>query len=148
MPQVLCSSTGGSTSSTTSTQVGSCTIPAFFFDAGDRIEIEFNAEHTGTASVFTVELRFGASTVWTRSFAATETLSYTKAAGGLHAVGTAWGVTNFGATSSFIAAATNTSAVPTSQTAISFRANLGSASSDTVILRNYTVVRYPAQYNP
>jgi hypothetical protein len=148
MPQVICSSTGGSTTSTASTQLGSCTIPTSFLDAGDRIEVFMNFDHTGTASNFNVEFRFGSQTVLSRNYNTGESSVFAKASGGLHPTGTSWGVTvqtgnGFGDTT-----VANTTGVPTASFVISFRGNLGSASSDTVILRNYTVVRYPAQFNP
>ena len=46
-PQVICSSVGASTSATTLTQLGSCTIPAGLLGTGDRIEMQFQYAHTG-----------------------------------------------------------------------------------------------------
>jgi hypothetical protein len=148
LPQVLCSSTAGSTSSTNSTSLGTCFVPSFFFDAGDRIEVFADYQHTGTASGFVVELRFGGATVWSRSLDANTTLVSLRGSGGLHATGTLWGNTSFTNTGLTESVSSTTSGVPTSAFSISFRANLGSASSDTVTLRNFSVIRYPAQSNP
>lgn len=148
LPQVLCSSTGATTSATTSTSLSTCRVPSFFFDAGDRIEIVANYEHTGTASGFVNEIRFGANTLWTRTLTSSNSQVALRASGGLHGTGTAWGIQSFTNSGSLEAAASNTSAVPTSSFLIDFRANLSSTSSDTVILRNFTVIRYPAQSNP
>lgn len=148
IPQVLCSSTGGSTSATSSASLATCKVPSFFFDAGDRIEIIVNYEHTGTASGFVNEVRFGGTTLWTRTLTSTSSHVALRATGGLHGTGTAWGIESFTNSGSLEAAASNTSGVPTSSFVIDFRANLSSTSSDTVILRNFSVVRYPAQSNP
>jgi hypothetical protein len=148
LPQVLCSSTGATTNATTSTSLSTCRVPSFFFDAGDRIEIVANFEHTGTASGFVNEIRFGANTLWTRTLTSSNSQVALRASGGLHGTGTAWGIQSFTNSGSLEASASNTSAVPTSSFLIDFRANLSGASSDTVILRNFTVIRYPAQSNP
>ncbi len=148
MPQVLCSSTGGSTSATASTSLATCLVPSFFFDAGDRIELIVNYEHTGAASGFVNEIRFGGTTLWTRTLTSSATHISLRATGGLHGTGTAWGIQSFTNAGSLEAAASNTSGVPTNSFVIDFRGNLSSASSDTVILRNFSVVRYPAQSNP
>jgi hypothetical protein len=42
----------------------------------------------------------------------------------------------------------NVTLTPTTAVQITFRARLATASSDVVTLRNYTVVRFPAQFNP
>jgi hypothetical protein len=148
MPQVLCSSTGGTTSATVSTSLATCLVPSFFFDAGDRIEVIVNYEHTGTASGFANEIRFGGTTLWTRTLASATTLVALRGSGGLHGTGTGWGIQSFTNAGGLEAVASNTSGVPTSSFVIDFRGNLSTASSDTVILRNFSVVRYPAQSNP
>ncbi len=148
MPQVLCSSTGGTTSATASASLATCKVPSFFFDAGDRIEIIVNYEHTGTASGFVNEIRFGGETLWTRTLTSGSSHVSIRATGGLHGTGTAWGIQSFTNAGSLEANASNTNGLPTNSFIIDFRANLSSASSDTVILRNFSVVRYPAQSNP
>lgn len=148
MPQVLCSSTGGSTSAATSTSLSTCFVPSFFFDAGDRIEVIVNYEHTGSSSGFLTELRFGSSNLFTRTFTAATSLVSLRATGGLFGTGTAWGISSFTNSGALEALATNTLGVPTSSFVIDFRAQLSSASTDSVILRNFSVVRYPAQSNP
>ncbi len=148
LPQVLCSSTAGSTSATSATVLATCFVPSFFFDAGDRIEIYADFEHSGSASGFTTEIRFGGTSVWSRTLASSVNRLSSRATGGLFATGTQWGTTSFTNAGSIEGLASSTSGVPTSSFVIDFRANLGTASSDTVFLRNFSVVRYPAQSNP
>ena len=152
-PQVLCSVGGGQTSSTTATSIGTCSIPGFFFDSGDRIEIALNLEHAGSASAFTVDIFVGAASVFSRSFAATDTLAFVRSSGGYYPTGSAFGTYSFGtaggsAGSAFAGLSGNVSLVPTTAAVISFRARLNTASADTVTLRNFSVIRYPAQFNP
>lgn len=152
-PQVLCSVGGGATSSTTNTIMGSCSIPSGFFDSGDRIEISLNFEHSGSVSGFTTEIFIGSTSVFSRSFASTDTLTFVRGSGGYYPTGVAFGTYSFGtagssAGSAFSGLSGNVSLTPTAASQISFRARLNSASSDVVTLRNYTVTRYPAQFNP
>ena len=58
-PQVVCSSTGSSTSGTALVELGSCTIPAGLLGAGDRLEVQFQYGHTGTATGFTGAVLIG-----------------------------------------------------------------------------------------
>ncbi len=71
--QVICSSAGIGTSATVSTSLGTCTIPAGLLITGDRIEVQFQYLHTGTATAFTGELHWGASTILSRTSVAGET---------------------------------------------------------------------------
>src|SRR5689334_13425720 len=73
-PQVVCSSTGSSTSGTTLVELGSCTIAAGLLGAGDRVEVQFHYEHTGTATGFTSAVLIGGTTVASRPAGATEDL--------------------------------------------------------------------------
>ncbi len=155
MPQVLCSVAGGSTSATSSTQIGSCTVPAYFLDAGDRLEVIVDYEHTGTSSAFTTEFRIGSTSVWSRSFATSDALATARTFIGFYPSGItatpvsgAWSTTSFGSTSTVVAAITATNIDNRIAFTISLRGNLATASSDGVAIRNYTVLRYPAQFNP
>ena len=152
-PQVLCSVGGGQTSSTIATSIGTCSIPGFFFDSGDRIEIALNVEHAGIASAFTVDIFVGTASVFSRSFAATDTLAFVRSSGGYYPTGSAFGTYSFGtagasAGSVFAGLSGNVSLLPTAAAVISFRARLSTVSADTVTLRNFSVTRYPAQFNP
>ena len=58
-PQVLCSGTGGNTSSATLANIGNCQVPAGLLLPGDRVEVRFDVAHQGTAGAFSVELDWG-----------------------------------------------------------------------------------------
>lgn len=153
MSQVMCSVGGGTTSSTTNTVLGSCNVPAEFFDSGDRIELAANFEHSGTASDFTVEIFIGGISLFSRSFASTDTLAFVRGSGGYYPTGVALGTYSFGtagssAGSAFAGLSGNTTLVPTAAAKIQFRGRLNTGGGDTLFLRNFTVIRYPAQFNP
>src|SRR5205814_7551199 len=73
-PQVVCSGTGLSTSGTPLVELGSCTIAASLMGAGDRIEVQFQYGHTGTATGFTGTVLIGGTTVASRSGATNEVM--------------------------------------------------------------------------
>jgi hypothetical protein len=146
--QVICSSVGTGTNSTTMTQLGSCTIAAGLIGAGDRIEILFQYGHTGTATGFTPEIHFGGTTVLSRVASAPETGVVGRMAFGIFSGSQAWDSQSWGNSLTF-GASTGTSAENIAQNlTISLRGSMAGATSDTVNLRNFTVVRYPAQTNP
>ena len=146
--QVVCSGAGSSTSAATSTQLGSCTISSALLNTGDRFEIRFHYGHTGTATAFTGEVRWGPATVLTRTSVAAETalaghMSFAILAGGQSYDAQSWG-------GSFaLANAMGLMTADTSQNlTISLRGQMAASTSDTVTLSNFTVIRYPAQSNP
>jgi hypothetical protein len=146
--QVVCSSVGSGTNSTTMTQLGSCTLPAGLIGAGDRIEVQFQYGHTGSATGFTPEIHFGGTTVLSRSASAPETAVAGRMEFGIFSGGQTWDSQSWGSSLSF-GVSIGTSAENTAQNlTISLRGNMAGATSDTVNLRNFTVVRYPAQANP
>lgn len=146
--QVVCSGTGNSTNVTASTQLGSCTIPSALLNTGDRFEIQFHYGHTGTTTAFTAEIRWGTATAFTRTSVAAETalaghISFAILASSQSYDAQSWG-------NSFALA--NTVGLMTADTTqnltISLRGQMASSTADTVTLRNFSVIRYPAQTNP
>jgi hypothetical protein len=147
-PQVLCSSTGTGTSSAALTRAGSCTIPANLLKAGDRIDVQFSYSHEGTSTGFNFEIRWGATTLVSRSGAAGEAQIAGRASAGVHSAGAQWDVQSWGGILAFDASAGNAADSLTAPLVIDLLAQMASATSDTVTLRNFTVTRYPAQLNP
>ncbi len=148
-PQVVCSSTGGSTGSTTMTQLNTCTLPAGLLETGDRIEIEYHYTHSGSALGFTGQVQVAGTTVATRTAAATESLLAGRTSFALHSGGQTWDTTSWGsATLAFAAAAGTASINPTQAVTISFQGQMGGSGSDTLTISNFTVIRYPTQTNP
>jgi hypothetical protein len=147
-PQTVCSSVGASTSSTVATQLGSCTIPAGVLGTGDRLEIYYIFGHTGSSVGFTGEVLVGGATVASRTAGAAESLLVGESGFALYSGAQAWTTQSWG-TSLALAVAAGSSTENTSQAlSVTFRGQLTGAGSDTVALRTFTVIRYPAQANP
>jgi hypothetical protein len=148
VPQVLCSNTGASTSSTTATRLGSCTFPGGFLQPGDRVDIRFDYSHEGTDTGFTIEVRWGGSLLVTRSAAAAELIVTGRAEAGIHSSGAQWSAQSWGSSLSFTASvglAADPLGLPLP---VDFLARMDAPTAETVTLRSFTVVRYPAQSNP
>jgi hypothetical protein len=147
-PQVVCSSTGSGTTGTALVELGSCTVPAGLLGAGDRIEIHFQYGHSGTATSFTSTVQVGSTTVASRTGGASEGSLGGRTSLGTYGGGQAWDTQTWGTTLT-LAANAGTASEDTSQALrLSFKGQMGSTTSDSVFLRNFTVIRYPAQANP
>ena len=148
VPQVLCASTGASTNSTAHTRLGSCTFPADFLRPGDRVEIRFDYSHDGAAADFGIEVAWGGSIVLARIGALSESRLTGKAEVGVHADGAQFSVQSWGSNLALEAAAGEANDPLAIPIAVDFLGRMEATTTDTVTLRNFTVVRYPAQANP
>ena len=149
LPQVLCGGTGASTSATGLTRVGSCTIPANLLRAGDRVEIRFDYSHEGgTAAAFLVEVHWGGTVLESRAAASTETLVSGRGDAGVYAGGAQLSAQSWGGTLAFSASVKNSAESLSAPLVVDFLGRMMAATSETVTLRNFTVVRYPGQANP
>lgn len=147
--QVVCSGVGNATSLATITQLGSCTVPAGILGTGDRLEIRFQMTHTGSAVGFSGEVRVGGTTVVARSAPSSEIRLNGQTDLSVFGISQqVWDSQTWG--TSLAQAVTSGSAGENQSQAltISFRGQLASAAADTVALRNFVVIRYPAQANP
>lgn len=149
-PQVVCSSNGSATASTALTQLGSCTIPAGLLGTGDRLQVEYQYNHVGSAVGFSAEVHIGSTIVVSRSAAASETVFAGKTSFGISApAGETWDTHSWGGSAvAFLAAAGAASEDITQALVVSFRGQMAAMTSDTVAVGNFTVIRYPAQTNP
>lgn len=147
-PQVVCSSVGANTSATASTQLATCTIPAGTLGAGDRLEVRFQYGHTGTSTGFTGEVRVGSTTVLTRAAGANESLLAGRSDFGLFSAGQVWDTQSWGAATTPESGAGGAGEDASQAVTIQFRGQMAATTADTVGVRNFTVIRYPAQVNP
>jgi hypothetical protein len=146
--QVICSSVGASTSAAALTPLATCTIPAGLLGAGDRIEVQFQYTHTGAASGFTGELHWGSATVLSRVSGAAETAFAGRLSFGISAGAQSWATQSWG-NSLVLANSVGTAGENTAlNLTISLRGQMSGATTDTLALSNFTVVRFPAQLNP
>ncbi|HUA87127.1 MAG TPA: hypothetical protein VMB85_24895 [Bryobacteraceae bacterium] len=146
--QVICSSTGSNTSATALTQLASCTIPAGLLGAGDRIEVDFQYAHTGSATGFTGAILWSGSTIVSRTAAASEIALSGRMTFGIGSSGQSWDSQSWGNSLAFAAGAGSASANIGQNLTVSFQADMASSTGDTIGLMNFTVIRYPAQSNP
>ncbi len=148
-PQVVCSGTGTSTTSTTLVQLGSCTLPAGLLATGDRLEIDYHYSHSGSAVGFTGLVQVGGTAVSSRTPASSESLLAGHTSFGLHSGGQTWDTTTWGASTLAFAASAGTAAISTTQAVtVSFQGQMSGSGTDAVTISNFTVIRYPAQTNP
>jgi hypothetical protein len=147
-PQVVCSSTGSATSGTALIELGSCTIPAGLLGAGDRLEVQFQYGHTGTATGFTGAVQMGGATVARRAAGAAEGLLAGHTSFGIYQGAQVWDTQTWGIGLSMTASAGTAGENTAQAVRVSLRGQMSGATSDAVFLRNFTVIRYPAQANP
>ncbi|MCC7174343.1 MAG: hypothetical protein IT159_04030 [Bryobacterales bacterium] len=147
-PQVLCGGTGAGTSSAAWTSLGACMIPAGTLAAGDRVAVSFSFTHEGSAVAPSIELRWGATAVLSRTGANFETLLAGTGDFGAYEGNATWAVQSWGATLALAAGAGVWNGSLASPLTVDFRGRLASASAETITLRNYSVVRYPARTSP
>lgn len=140
-PLVICSGAGSTTSSTSSTSLGSCTIPSASLVAGARIEIRFTFAHTGSASGFTFETDWGSTPILTRQASAQDAAAAGSADAALGASTSQISYQSWG--SVLPIGAGIQSAATSSGASVSFKAMLTATASDTVSLASYTVLLYP-----
>jgi hypothetical protein len=141
-PQVLCSGTGAATSSTSLTSIGACAIPAGLLAPGDRVEIRFDFAHQGTASGFSFEIHWGATTILQRNAGASDTLVTGRANAAILAAGAQLDSQSWGTVLPFSASVASAADAYTNGLTIDFLGMLA-LTGDTLTLANYTVVRFP-----
>ncbi len=147
-PQVICSSAGTSTNTTTLTSLGTCRIPANLLQTGDRLELRFEAVHQGTASGYTLQAAWGATTMLSRNGVTGDSAIAARIDAGVYANGAQWSVQSWNSTGALTVGIGTASDSLASELVINFSGQLATASADAVILRNFTVIRYPAQSRP
>ena len=147
-PQVVCSSTGSGTSGTALAELGSCTIPAGLLGAGDRLEVQFQYAHTGSSTGFTGAVLIGSTPVASQSGDATEALLAGHASFGTYEGGQTWDTQTWGVGLSLTVHAGTASEDTSQAVRVSLQGQMAGTTSDSVFLRNFTVIRYPAQANP
>ncbi|MCS7025695.1 MAG: hypothetical protein NZV14_12915 [Bryobacteraceae bacterium] len=146
LPQVICSLAGVSTSSTTASALGSCRIPQVLVRNGDRFEIRADLSHEGTATGFSYALYWGSTLLGSRSGLAADTVASIRSdavpiGSNLYWTTQSWATILVSSTGS-------ASSLPLGDVVVELRAQMSSSTSETVTLRNLSVLRLPAQTNP
>jgi hypothetical protein len=140
--QVLCSGMGASTNGAALTSIGACVIPAGVLVAGDRLAVHFDFAHQGSASGFSFEVRWGATSLLHRDAAAGDALATGRADLALTATGAQSSAQSWGTLLPFAASVSTASGSFTGGLTVDFQAAAGQ-SQDVVTLRNFSVLRFP-----
>jgi len=146
--QVICSGVGGVTGLTTLATLATCTFPTGLLGTGDRIEVQYQYAHTGTATGFTGEIHWGGTTILSRAASSSEPAFAGKLTFGIAGASQYWTSESYGASLSFATAIGSASENTAMALTISFRGSMAASTSDSITLENFTVLRYPAQSNP
>lgn len=144
-PEIRCSAAGASTSAASFTSLGSCTIPANVLQTGDRVEIHFDLGHAGTATGFEFKVLWGATALVDRMASAAELMIAGKGESAVYSGGAQLRSESWGTSIGYAASVTNATDSIVPAMTIDFQAKMLQATSETVTLRNFTVVRYPVQ---
>jgi len=144
-PAIVCSAVGTSTSSASFASLGSCTIAANVLQAGDRVDIHFDLSHLGTTSGFEFRVLWGATAMTDRAVAALETMIAGKGESAVYSGGSQVRAESWGTALAYAASVANATDSIVPALTIDFQVKMASATSETVTLENFTVVRYPAQ---
>jgi hypothetical protein len=143
--QVLCSGAGATTSSQNLVVLGSCTIPASALAVGDRVEVRFNFAHQGTGSGFKFQVNWGHTAMVQRIAYTQDALVTGHGDASVSTAGTTLDMQSWGTSLALGTVVAPASDAITSPIVVQFEAGLSAASTDTVSLQNYTILRYPAQ---
>jgi len=142
-PQVLCSGTGSATSSTTLVSLGTCTIAAGTLSPGDRVKISFDYSHEGTITGFTFTVNWGNTLLVKRNGAVADASISGWAQAGANASFCQLSVQSWGTVLGFAAGVLNGYDSLSFPIVLNFQGEMAAPTTDTVTLRNFTVVLDP-----
>jgi hypothetical protein len=142
-PQVLCSSSGTATSSTDLSSLGACTIPAGVLRPGDRVKISFDYSHEGSLTGFTFAVNWGNTVLVQRNGSASDAFVSGWAEAGANSSGAQLSVQSWGTALAFAAGVQNGWDSLDYPIVLACHGRMAAATTDTLTLRNFSVVRYP-----
>lgn len=143
-PQILCAGMGAATSSTTLGDLGTCTIPAGTLAPGDRVKISFDFSHEGTLTGFAFAVNWGNTLLVRRNGAVSDALITGRAEAGTNTTACQLSVESWGTVLGFAAGVLNAYDSLSYPLVLAFQGQMATTTTDTVTLRNFSVVRYPA----
>ncbi len=150
-PQVVCSATGTTTSSTGTATLGTCTLPAGFLGPGDRVEIRMLLAHTGGTAIFNYSVAWGATTLLNRTGGLNDAMISAGANASVTTGATSFDGQSFGTVLVLLPFLTSAPDSITAPITISFQGNVNAINgvvTDALNLISYNVVRYPAISHP
>jgi hypothetical protein len=143
-PQILCAGTGAATSSTSLSTLGTCTIQAGTIQPGDRVKIDFDFSHEGTLTGFTFTVNWGNTVLVQRNGAAGDAFISGWAEAGANTSACQLSVQSWGTVLGLAAGVENAYDSLSFNIVLAFDGQMAATTTDTVTLRNFSVVRYPA----
>ena len=143
-PQILCSGMGTATSSTTLSSLGACTIPAGTLQPGDRVKIGFDYSHEGSLTGFTFAVNWGNTVLLQRNGAVSDAFISGWAEAGANTSACQLSVQSWGTVLGLAAGVENAYDSLSYTILLAFQGQMAATTTDTVTLRNFSVVRYPA----
>ncbi|MBL8228096.1 MAG: hypothetical protein JNL98_06450 [Bryobacterales bacterium] len=145
-PQVICSIAGGSSSSTSAASLGVCRIPLALLRNGDRFEIRADISHEGAGTPFSYTLYWGSTILGSRSGMAADTVASMRVDAVRSGTSLYWTAQSWATV--LASNAGSASGLPVGDVMVDLRAQMTSSTSETVTLRNLSILRLPAQANP
>ena len=143
-PQVLCGGMGSATSSTTLSSLATCTIPPGAVQPGDRVKISFDYSHEGSLTGYTFAVNWGNTVLVKRNASVSDALVSGWAEAGANTSASQLSVQSWGTVLPFGVGVLNAYDSLQYPLVLAFQAQMAATTTDTVTLRNYSVVRYPA----
>jgi hypothetical protein len=140
-PQVICSAAGTTATTSVWKTVGGCDVPATGLIPGDRIEVRFTFAHTGNTQGFRLQVNWGNTTILDRTAAAQDAAVAGQAEAAVSGTGALLSIQSWGTVLPFAPALVNTPLQAGLE--VTFRAQMTGGGPDSVVLTNYTVLRYP-----
>jgi hypothetical protein len=135
---------GTATSSTTLSSLGACTIPAGTLQPGDRVKIGFDYSHEGSLTGFTFAVNWGNTVLLQRNGAVSDAFISGWAEAGANTSACQLSVQSWGTVLGLAAGVENAYDSLSYTILLAFQGQMAATTTDTVTLRNFSVVRYPA----
>ncbi len=148
LPQVICSTAGSATNATTMTTLGSCTIPAALLRPGDRIELRADVSHEGSTAAFSFAVSWGSVFLTARSGSGSESWMSARSevlpgSGSLY-----WNWQSWGNSTAMLAGGGTNASPPAGDIEVELVGQMATPTAETLTLRNFMILRIPAQSNP
>ena len=147
-PQVLCNGTGTLASSTSQAVMATCQIPANALVAGDRVELKFGYLHLGSVAMSAAVISWGGTTLMSRRMNTSDIALYGESSILVAPDGTLQYYTSSQGPVALVPVVTAGTVLGNIQniTTLTFTGSVSTTqSADSLALKYYTVVRYPAQ---
>ncbi|MBI3683190.1 MAG: hypothetical protein HY235_22690 [Acidobacteria bacterium] len=148
LPQVICSIAGSATNSTTPVSLGRCRIPSGMLRGGDRFDVRYDLSHEGVGAAFSFAAYWIGTALAVRSGAAPETGIYGRTEVIPQGSSIWWSWENWGTVSLAASGTGSSTGLAAGDVTVEVFGQMTTSTSETVTLRNLTVVRIPAQANP